>query len=335
MKQALWLVILIGLLVLDGCSSGRTASWSQDEASGHSAGTQYLVLPWRDGKHAVECSFQYKSNGTPVPWNKLALTTLTLKNIERQSSKLSQYIFQLDGSTDLITLNSNDGKLPSCLHRIINDTASKQLRARYKGKTLWSYGGTKAWCETDKYNTYAALGVDVEPLTVDQIYRIEGKGNTEVAGTDLGQPVTNPYIVIFKLPDGFSFKALTWTSGGYSEGGMRGTHSSRLMDGSNCSAVWHMVADSAVMERLYSTTDPFKAHPEWTVNDRKAILSGSINKGMTKEMVLWSKGWPLDSGALQDIMKLDEWRYQAGPFDQWVEFKNGRVSQWDPGPDLP
>lgn len=312
-----------------------------DEDPALRPGQRFIGSPWKQASASTVTPYRDVKNGKSITWREIVTRIVTLQRIE-PSQDGNRLTFVIEGHTGQVfietTCQATD--IPY-LTPLLTEPTLRATKAQYEGKQVWCYGGPGAQCVSTEPGMSISLSgrLDV-PLRIRRIERIYlpqvemGIGNaTFIGGERESAFITdNPLIVILDAPaKGLKFSGLFYVGDkDIGETSIDAVSEPRA----HCLGLWDEVSDSWDFERKYSLFSPFKTHPTWPARMRKAVMSGEVVKGMTREMVAWAIGWPSIYGTKSEMLALDDWAYDNIPFQGYVYFRNGRMinQEW---PRLP
>lgn len=310
-----------------------------DHAPSLASGQQFLCFP-----ESGQALPDYRNaEGQPVPRRDLVLRVFTLQQIDRKPGARPRLWFSVERLPGQVQLES-DGDvlaLPQ-LYPIVEDKALRRLRSRYEGKRVWSYGGGGAECVASNAFESGAFETDHSTsFTLRRLVRIHGAGiELGIGSAFVGDArasvflTRSPLVAILAQPRNLQIRSFSW---GYSgPGAAPDTADSEESRLKRCAGFYRTFADTWDLEREYSLVPFWKAHPEWPPRVCKAVMAGSIRRGMTPDMVGWAVGWPSDHGTIPEIKTWKDWRYDdVSPFNYWVHFRHGRVTHFGSDGRLP
>ena len=105
-----------------------------------------------------------------------------------------------------------------------------------------------------------------------------------------------------------------------------------------CQTFYSLIVPEAVyLQRAFSFTSPQEAARKhgWTSEQLATVLearTSHITEGLTREMVLWLRGWPLDPLELSEALIADTWIYRGVvPLSLTLHFENDKVASFEEG----
>lgn len=301
-------------------------------------GQAFLFLAPRQWNVPLRPNTFRDEGAAPVPWGDLELKILRLAQIidERGGDRL--FWFTVDGRRGRLRLvvSREVPALPN-LFPLVEDAHLDALRARYEGRQVWAYGGFQVRCATGDPVVTGEFGTRASSSAVVRaIYRVHA-GGIEIGAGGLRTVDTSPQafsafdpLVVVLTPT----RAFTPASAAY--GAPPGTTPppealvAELRR--RCGTMFQMHGDAWDFERTYSLVAPETMHPNWPPAMRRAVLEGRVTAGMTRDMVAWSRGWPMEYGTTAELRALPTWLYDApAPHAFWVRFQGDRVVRFGSG----
>jgi hypothetical protein len=281
------------------------------------------------------------ARGKSIARKNVVLRILTLVRVGAGSGKgaARSLHFHLDGVPGEVRMvwNGTDATALPDLYALVEDDSLRALRKLYVGRRVWGLGGLGVTAIPANPEWGGGFATDGQtPLTVKGLYRVALNGLSLSLGSTIGSigadqyafADSNPLIAVLDVPRSVRVTGAQWYADISPEASMDPT--------SFCIGYYCMFADGWQMSRSYSLLPLDKAHPEWSRTMRRSIREGSVRKGMTPEMVLWTLGWPAIDVPLAVLRKETAWAYDsAPPFHYWVYFKNGRATDFGPDGSLP
>jgi hypothetical protein len=180
------------------------------------------------------------------------------------------------------------------------DAVLQRVRERYVGKTVYGYGGLTMSCAPQWSRTYSATA----PLRIVSIDRERGSTATLGAGTQLGINVLGPsFTAVDPLRIVFAPPAAKPVGENFHVTGRPGT----------CPAL--VLADFQVDLAITLTRPPPGVRtPE-----------ASLRVGMTRDDVIWSRGYPWEIADRGTLRREATWYYGSGIGAYAVAFRGDRV----------
>ncbi len=263
-----------------------------------------------------------------MPWSVMEGRILTLKQVRREPGGQSLLVFSIEGSYRIVQLTwaTEAAPLPY-LYPLTEDATLRRLKTKFEGRRVWWYGGavTSLRCPGGgpAESVTIRTGVPTSYL-IHRLVRISSVGfqlamrggETALDWSKSAFAATDPLVAQLRAPR--DLKVTGWTTSG-----------KKRLNLQECTAFQVIFADDWHIERALSLAHPRTLYPTWPRAILNAVLAGDLCKGMSPDMVAWSRGWPDDPGTFEEMRRWAAWRYDSGPpFDDWVYFRNGRVIEW-------
>jgi hypothetical protein len=223
------------------------------------------------------------------------------------------------------------------LYPLVEDSHLDALRARYEGRQVWAYGGFQVRCATGDPVVTGGFGTRASSSAVIRaIYRVHAGGIEIGAGglrTVDASPQAfsafDPLVVVLTPTDAFTPATVAY---GAPPGTLPSPDAVRAALRTRCGTMFQMHGDAWDFERTYSPRPPETMHPTWPPVMRRAVLDGRVVTGMTRDMVVWSRGWPMEYGTIAQLRAMPVWLYDAvAPHGFWVRFQGDRVVRFGQG----
>lgn len=305
-------------------------------------GQRFIGTPWVEMSADADTPYMDVSNNKPIKWREIATKIATIHQVA-PGDKATRLTFAIEGHQGEVYLETNKPvtDLPYLTPLVTEPTVSN-LKKQYEGKQVWCYGSAGGQCvSTEPGMSIGLSGKANVPMRIRHLERAYmlrqelaiGSYPGCIGGERESAFITdNPLVVILDMPQ----KGLELS--GFSYVGKPDSKDDSIDAVSDprahCLGLWNMVSDRWDFEREYSLQSPLDIGKKWPAKMRKAVLKGKTVKGMTRDMVAWTMGWPGIYGTKSEMLRLDDWSYDNIPFPGHIYFKGGRLSSED-WPRLP
>ena len=278
--------------------------------------------------------------GKRLSVTRLLFRILTLKQIQILTNGKRKLLMQMDGYPhDLIipldevlttgnhaTDQDHDDPYLLGLFPVLEDKSIEPLRKQFENKTVWSFGGGSNTLVCPQYFGECAYYVNGAAFKVKRIYHIIAPFPTaELYSTCGGRTAAylnafsrDPLLVVLDSDANSIRPSLI-------EKNLPESKRTKIKP-----IGYYRFCDKDHFHQVFTTQSPYTTHPEWPHQMRRAVLNGELRKGMTREMVAWSVGWPFYSDAIPMMKKKDEWNYYIAPSvpDLSLHFRKDKLVDW-------
>ena len=277
--------------------------------------------------------------GELLPVTRLLFQVLTLRQIQTLPDGKRNLLMQMTSYPhDLVipvdkvlttgahaTPEDHDDPYFNGFFPIVEDKKLETLRKRFEDKLVWSFGGGSNSFIQPEYSTYNQYYANGSSFKIKRIYHVLAPFPlAEMFNTCGG--ITAAYL------DAFSRDPLVVILDNADE---KFINTNPYAKNSTSKIDVHPIgyfrfcADNDDFHRVFTTQSPYTTHLEWPHRMRKAVMAGRLIKGMTREMVAWSVGWPFASDTIPKMKKKDEWVYDTTPHNTFtVQFRKGKLVRW-------
>ena len=302
-------------------------------------GQFFIILPGQEFPTLTN------SAGAALPESRCVLRVLTFISKEKGLVRKNRFVFQLDGTTEKVHIESDSALLEQpglepVVKELIQGAPPRSgptdgNEARYTAGA-WIYGST-LWLTNPRESVTTPFDTRNGKINVKGIYRLWRSSHAEIStagggfggSSDAGDwPALHPLLVVLESPAGKIVEkgVRVFTGEVRDMQAAAKKERERERDLSQYVDPFLILVDDWHVYRQLSSWPPSHDFADAPPRIKRAFARGEWATGMSYDQFAWVRGWPMLPAYPGAIVaaKLDYWTYPAPVFTDNAIFKNGK-----------